>query len=529
MVGVLARLKLSLLRNALRQSAWRIVGLALTATLGLGLLLVAVLILVAARTLSVENAGSVVVLGGAALVTGWLLLPVLLFGVDETLDPGRFALFPLTAGQLLPGLLAAGTLGVPGVVTTIVALSTVVTWTRGPFTAGVALLGAVLGILICLLSARALTSAFARVLGSRRFRDLAGVVMILTFIGVGVGVNALNAQILGSAEQIGERASRIAVVLGWTPLGWPWSAAVEAAHGRPVTALVKLILSAGLVLALAAIWRHFLARLLVSPLAAGAGAVRLRSGRMLLERALPSTPVGATTLRCLRYLRRDPRYLTSVAGVIVAPVVLVAANLATVGISPWIVWAPIFVGWAVGASSCQDTSYDGSAFWTHVTVGIEGRVDRAGRAVAQLLWSGPLLAFAVLGLVALTGRWDLLPGVVGLSSASLLCGIGVAAWVSARWPGPVPPAGANPFGSGSGTSAESIVALLVTSTLVVVLTVPVAALALASIRVPSLAWALLVIGPVWGLLVLAAGVRLGGRHLDSHWPEVLHKVSNPAA
>ena len=53
----------------------------------------------------------------AVLVLGWLLLPLVFFGVDETLDPARFALLPLTRRTLVTGLLAAALVGVPALAT----------------------------------------------------------------------------------------------------------------------------------------------------------------------------------------------------------------------------------------------------------------------------------------------------------------------------------------------------------------------------------------------------------------------------
>ena len=44
---------------------------------------------------------------------GWLLLPLVFFGVDETLDPARFALLPLPRRTLVTGLFAAALIGVP--------------------------------------------------------------------------------------------------------------------------------------------------------------------------------------------------------------------------------------------------------------------------------------------------------------------------------------------------------------------------------------------------------------------------------
>ena len=51
--------------------------------------------------------------GGGVLVLGWLLLPLVFFGVDETLDPARFALLPLSRRTLVTGLFAAALISVP--------------------------------------------------------------------------------------------------------------------------------------------------------------------------------------------------------------------------------------------------------------------------------------------------------------------------------------------------------------------------------------------------------------------------------
>lgn len=48
----------------------------------------------------------------AVFVVGWCLLPLLLFGSDETLDPARLALLPLTRRQLMGGLFTASLVGI---------------------------------------------------------------------------------------------------------------------------------------------------------------------------------------------------------------------------------------------------------------------------------------------------------------------------------------------------------------------------------------------------------------------------------
>ncbi|MBK8731514.1 MAG: hypothetical protein IPL93_01250 [Actinomycetales bacterium] len=70
----------------------------------------------------------VVVIGLTALTVGWTLMPLLTSGMDDTLDPGRFALLPLRADEVLPGLVVASLVGVPGPATVLVALASVVFW-----------------------------------------------------------------------------------------------------------------------------------------------------------------------------------------------------------------------------------------------------------------------------------------------------------------------------------------------------------------------------------------------------------------
>ncbi len=59
---------------------------------------------------SAEHGEAVVVVTFSAVFAGWLLLPVLMFASDETLDPARLALLPLRRRRLLAGLFAASLL-----------------------------------------------------------------------------------------------------------------------------------------------------------------------------------------------------------------------------------------------------------------------------------------------------------------------------------------------------------------------------------------------------------------------------------
>jgi ABC-2 type transport system permease protein len=125
-VALLVRLKLTLLRNSLRRSVWRTVGLVLGAVYALGVVAAVLAGMVGLRLTSVGVTADVTVVAFSALSLGWLLLSLLVFGVDETVDPAKFALLPVRARDLLPGLLVAALVGLPGVSTVLVALGLVV-------------------------------------------------------------------------------------------------------------------------------------------------------------------------------------------------------------------------------------------------------------------------------------------------------------------------------------------------------------------------------------------------------------------
>ena len=185
MVAHLVRLKLQLLRNGLRRSPAALVGLAVGAIYGGGLLALAIAGLVVLRFQGdVALVRTAVTLGGAALVLAWAVVPVLVFGTDPTLDPGRFATFAVPERQLAVGLAGAGLIGLPGLATLLLVVATLVTWSRTVPGLVAAALGGAAGIATCVLLSRIITSAAAAALSTRRGRDvlaMAGFAALLSF------------------------------------------------------------------------------------------------------------------------------------------------------------------------------------------------------------------------------------------------------------------------------------------------------------------------------------------------------------
>ena len=131
MVAQFLRLKLRLLGNIFRRSPWQVVGISLGLVYGVGLAALLFMTLVGLRFVGdVELIRDVFIVAGSATVVGFIVLP-LLFGVDDTMDPRRFALFGLPDRTLALGLGVAAMIGIPALVLAIVLAGTVVTWSRG--------------------------------------------------------------------------------------------------------------------------------------------------------------------------------------------------------------------------------------------------------------------------------------------------------------------------------------------------------------------------------------------------------------
>jgi ABC-2 type transport system permease protein len=386
----------------------------------------------------------------------------------------------------------------------------------------------VAGVATCFLLARASTAAFASFLASRRFRDFAFVVLVLAGAGIGVGANVIGVLAASSAGDPRRLLSGAATILGWTPFGWAWAVPAEVASGRWASAGAHLVLAVALVAGLWWAWGHFLARRLVEPVDSGGPGSRINPGGVV-ERLYPPTPAGAVAERTLRYWRRDPRYLAGVAGLLIAPVVLLVTHVTNDDAPPALAaFVPVLLAALVGVSLAADLSYDGSAVWLHVSCGLSGAADRTGRVLSTLTVFTPLLVLMLVIAMVVSGSWNLLVPVLALTIAMTFVGLGAGCFVGSLWQWPAPPPGANPFQRGSSGGLPALLSFTVTGAVTLVLSLPTLALVIGSYWVGWLAYAGLAVGVLSGWLVLRMGIRWGGAMLDRRWPEVMTSLSERA-
>lgn len=520
MVAHLLRLKLTLLRNGLRRSPLQLLGLAIGGLYALGTVGMCVAALLFLRQQDPMLAQTVVVLGGSAALLGWGIVPVVAATADMTLDPARFTTSAIPMPQLLAGLAVGGLIGIPGLATALVALATVGTWWRGFIPAAGALVGAVLAVLSCVVLSKVVTTATASLAASRRFKDASALAFMVPLILMGPIVAAIAQGIADSRDFLTE----LARVLSWTPLGAAWSLGGDLAAGRPVDAALKLLIGVVTLAGMTWCWKLLLERALVTPSYAGSN--RRTGGRMGLFGLFPASPTGAIAARSLTYWFRDPRYSGSLVAIPLLPVVLAFQGSQTGNFGIIMIVGPLtafLLAWSISA----DVSYDNTAFALHLAAGVRGLHDRLGRALACLTFALPTVLILAVGPFFLTGDWEWLPAILGLSLGVLLSGLGLASVVSARYTAAVPLPGDSPFKKPPGNVGQTLAVQFCGMGILLVLTIPEAALVIAQSVTgdPAFGWANLAVGPLLGIALFVAGVRVGGRWLDARGPELLAQLT----
>ncbi|GAA3692666.1 hypothetical protein GCM10022377_01380 [Zhihengliuella alba] len=522
MVAELIRLKGALLANGFRRSPWQLVGVILGALYGL---FVAVMLIVGLFGLGGQDAeliGTVLVLAGGVATLLWAVIPVLAAGVDSTLDPARFAPFPIPSRDLAAGLLLTGFVGVPGAVTLILFVAQALAWRQWAPAAAAAVVAGALGALYCLALARLTTTAAHSLTASRRFREVGTILLFVPLVLLGPIIGGIESWI--SSAGLMDWLPQVAGVIGWTPLGVFAALPADAAAGAWAVLGLRFAAAVGYLAATIWLWAVLLRRSLERPAGSGKGG-RAQAGLGPLG-WFPATPWGAVAGRSLTYWFKDPRYAASIVVVPLIPIAFWYAS--SQAESPFMLYAAsplvaVMLGFAISA----DVSYDSTAFALHATTGLRGVHDRLGRVLACSVISVPLVV--LLSFIPLAAGGDPVDvlAILGVSLGGLLSGLGVSSVASARWTYSVPLPGENPFKTPPGAGARVAVVQLATFAVATVALLPELGLLIAFFVTgnPLYAWLTLAVGLLLGGALLALGVRIGGRWFDARLPELMQAVT----
>ena len=267
MVATLVKLKWRLTLNALTKNVWAIIGTVFGALYGVGAL---AMVLAGAVGLGLKTDADVImlVLGalGALLVAGWAVVPLLVTGVDSTLDPRAMAAWATPSRGLALGLVAAGALGIPGCITAAVCLIPVLTWLlAGQLAAALlALLCAPAALATCVLLSRIIVTA-AGISSSRRGRETTAIIAFVAFM-VCTQLPNLIPRLLGDdPTDILQPLGTLARVMGLSPFGWAFAAPGVMATGSVPAALALAIGAWILPVILLPLWQRVVNKAMTSP------------------------------------------------------------------------------------------------------------------------------------------------------------------------------------------------------------------------------------------------------------------------
>ncbi|MEV7419324.1 transporter [Streptomyces sp. NPDC089919] len=522
---VFVRLKLSLLRNGLRQSAKRKAAyiLSLAFTLFFGALLVLLLVLLRGH----EHAAALVVLLGGLVALGWAVMPLFFPGGDETLDPTRLVMLPLRPGALVPALLAASLVGTGPLFTLCLAVGAVLAVAHGAAGVVAGVLAVPLLLVCCVALARAVATANVRLLTSRKGRDLA----LLSGLLIALGAQAVNfgAQRLSEAGGL-DRLAPVADVVRWLPPAAALGAVDSASGGAYATAAGQLLLSAAAAAGLLWSWQRSLTRLMVTP--DGSTVAAADPGRTKDRAAggswglLPGGRTGAVMQRTLRYVLRDPKtkaaWVTALAVGLIVPVFNALQGTGTIYFS-------CFGAGMLGVQMYNQFGQDTSAFWMvaqTLATPRQAYEELRARALALALVTVPytVLVTAVTG--ALLDDWAAVPDATGVALGLLGAMLATGAVASARFPYSVPQDGAfKNAAPGQGGLAWLSVLLGMVSSAVLCAPLIVATVWLHVADLHPYLWLMLPAGAAYALLITWAGLRVAAPWTAARLPEILTAVS----
>jgi ABC-2 type transport system permease protein len=523
-VATVLRIRFAILGNVLGSSPWQIVAFIMGAFGALWLIVLAGAGVAVAAGSGPEAVRGAVTLGGAVLTAGWVLGPLIVAGVDTTIDAGRLAPFPISTRQKMLALTAVGLAGVPGIATALGALTTFGAWWRWPAALAAAVVCLPLGVLTCVVASRLVAAIAAAGGRGRRTGEVLGIVAFAAIILAGPIVAGIG-NLAGAATRgdVGRQLGAAVTAVSWTPIGAAWAVPGDLAADEPLAAGGKLLIALATLAALWLLWRH---RLTLSP---GATAerrpARVRAGRLGWFGTMPSTPLGATWARALTYWLHDPRYLRQLLIVPLLPIVIAFAGQGSLS-SSFFAFSSAFVALILGFVPYADVSYDGTAFTGIVAAGVRGRTDRAGRLLAAGSIAVPAIVAVAIVTVGVAGDWTRLPAVIGAALGVLFVAYGVSAGSSALLVVPVPASGDNPFKRVPGTTFTAGIAVFGVLVGTAVLGAPavVASALLLAGGDPAMGWVALAVGVVYGLAVAIAGALIGGRVFDRTAPALLARL-----
>jgi ABC-2 type transport system permease protein len=462
-----------------------------------------------------------------ALFVVWITLPVIIFPLDENLDPQQLAVLPIGGGQMVTGL-AAASLVAPATIVPLAALTANAMALPGAW--WMVLPSSVVFVALLSVGSQLFSSAISAILRTRRGRDVA----TFLILGIAAGSFFVYRVVSGEIDRLGIGSAALShPIMDWAALVPPLAAQramVEAARGEPIAALGFLAASLVGLAVLALTWRRLLGWLLTTPQEGSRPAARARR----LGMATGPWGLVATLMRKeLRFYVRDPRQRLVWTGTVIFVGLAIAGTImGTTGLFDIRdnSWAPLaapilvlFVGLPI-ALNLFGWERNAASYLFALPVKPHQILLGKNAAVAiALTVETTILAVAI---SAFTGHWGWIWLTAPLLVAAVGCQLAVGNVVSVLTPLRLPREGTDVFAQSTEQGCLAIVSQTVSFFAIGLLLVPPASVVALTVSygeaVPS--WFAAVTTVAYGLFVYVFALFVAARLLRRRVPEVLSWV-----
>ena len=465
-------------------------------------------------------------LGWAALFffLAWITLPVIIFPLDENLDPQQLAVLPISRTEMVRGLTAAALVAPATVVPLAVLAANGAVLASGWWMAVPASLVFV-GTLV--VGSQAFSAAISAILRTRRGRDIATFLVL----GIAAGTFFVYRTVASSVQELGLAGSAAShPILDWAlvlpPLG-AQRALIEAAAGDPIAALGFLTTSAIGLFAMAAAFRALLGWMLTTPEERSRPAARSR--RSGLASGAWGT-VATLARKELRFYIRDPRQrlvwtgTVIFVGLAIAGVVMGTTGFFDIRGNEWApLAAPVLVLFVGLPIALNQFGWERNAASYLFVLPAPPRNLLMGKNAAITIALTIEATILALIIATFTGQWRWIWLVVPLMVAAIGSQLAVGNIVSVLTPLRLPREGTDVFAQSTEQGCLAIVSqtvsffaiglLLVIPSSVVVLTVEFGS--------PIPAWVASVVAITWGVVLYLLSLGFASRLLRRRLPEVM--------
>ena len=460
----------------------------------------------------------------------WATIPVMIFPVDENLDPAKFATLPFSRSSLMLGLTGAGLI-TPPILAPAIALGANFVLFGTPAAFATTAIGYLLLLMSVAVVGQAFTTGFSIIVKSRRGRDL----VMLAVVGIGVALYSAQAFI---AERIGE-LGLAQTVIQHGPGDWILAlppAAAQAAivagwEGRYLLAIVLLVLTIFELVVLAYFWHRMLLRLTTEP---EQTQTKSETRMKPLTSLRGWSTVGVMYRKELRLYIRDPRMRmvwtggVIFLGIIAAGVVLDNPLLDLIRVNDWaVLTAPsivLFVGLPIALNQFGWERRAASFLFALPARPVHILLGKNAATAVMLAIEATLMTFAI---AWLSNGWRLLWLSVPILIVATMVQLAIGNLASILTPLRLPDMGTDVFSQASEHGFLAILSQLVAFALIGISLVPVATAFTISVGYADsryLGWIVLA-SLAWGALLYGVSLWASSKLLAKRLPEVLKWVS----